>query len=67
MAIEEGEFDGLISNLDSVIKSIKDEKIQKFRWFQEKALDIKNKRLFDYAILHIDKSIIIIAALIDLF
>ncbi|WP_253667076.1 hypothetical protein [Thermoanaerobacterium thermosaccharolyticum] len=65
VALEEGEFDGLISNLDSVIKSIKDEKIQKFRWFQEKALDIKNKRLFDYAILHIDKSIIIIAALID--
>lgn len=36
MAIEEGEFDGLISNLDSVIKSIKDEKYRSSGGFRRK-------------------------------
>ncbi|MDI3311531.1 MAG: hypothetical protein QJR05_08930, partial [Thermoanaerobacterium sp.] len=65
MHIEEGDFDGFLSKLDYIIKTIKDDKIQEFRWFQEKAFYIKDKMLFDYAILGIDKSFIIIAALID--
>ncbi len=63
--IEEGDFDGFLSKIDYIVKTIKDDKVQEFRWFQEKASYIKDKTLFDYAILSIDRSFIIIAALID--
>ncbi|WP_044984021.1 MULTISPECIES: hypothetical protein [Thermoanaerobacterium] len=63
--IEEGDFDGFLSKIDYIVKTIKDDKIREFRWFQEKASYIKDKTLFDYAILSIDRSFIIIAALID--
>lgn len=61
---EEG-FEGLPSKLGAIVRNIDNVKIRGFRWFQEKALNIVDKSLYDYAILYIDESIIIVAAFID--
>lgn len=61
---EKLEFKDIPSKLNDIIKNIDNEKIKKFRWFQEKACSISEKHLYDYAILLQDECKIIIAAVI---
>lgn len=61
---EKLEFKEIPSKLNDIIKNIDNEKIKKFRWFQEKACTILEKYLYDYAILLQDEFKIIIAAII---
>ncbi|AIS51430.1 hypothetical protein TKV_c02250 [Thermoanaerobacter kivui] len=65
MYIDENlKFEDIPSKLESIVKSMDDETLKKFRWFQEKAYTILEKYLFDYAILLQYEAKIIIAAII---
>lgn len=57
-------FEDIPAKLKNIIKSINKENFKKFRWFQEKAYDISDIFLFDYAILSKKETEIIIAAII---
>lgn len=61
---EKLKFKDIPSKLNDIVKSIDNNKIKKFRWFQEKACIILEKYLYDYAILLQDELKIIIAAII---
>jgi trehalose synthase-fused probable maltokinase len=58
-------FDEIPLQLKYIVKDIDKEKVKNFRWFQDKANNIFDILLHDYAVLYEDNAAIIIAAVID--
>ncbi|MDK2814897.1 MAG: maltokinase, partial [Thermoanaerobacter sp.] len=57
-------FEDIPTKLKDILKNINKDNFKKFRWFQEKAYDILDIFLFDYAILSKKEAEVIIAAII---
>jgi len=58
-------FNEISLQLKYIVKDIDKEKVKNFRWFQDKANNIFDILLYDYAVLYEDNAAIIIAAVID--